>query len=169
MNKQQPDKTEFSALIEENQALLHKVTLVYANNAADRDDLFQEICLQLWRSYASFKQESQFATWMYRVSLNTAISLVRKRKNSPVVGSMDAEEPPVMEPATDNGDLELLHAAISKLRPIEKAIILLWLEEKDYEEIASIVGITKSNVSVRLVRIKRKLKELVQQSSGDKP
>jgi RNA polymerase sigma-70 factor (ECF subfamily) len=169
MKPQQQDKKKFSALIEKNQALIHKVTLVYANSPADRDDLFQEICLRLWRSYADFREESQFGTWMYRVALNTAISTVRKRKNSPVVHTLEVDKPIAAEPSTNTGDIELLYDAISKLSHIDKAIILLWLEEKGYEEIASIVGITKSNVSVRLVRIKRKLKELVSKTNGEKP
>jgi RNA polymerase sigma-70 factor (ECF subfamily) len=98
---------------------------------------------------------------MYRVALNTAISTVRKRKKNPVVHAIDVERTAAAEQSTSTGDIELLYDAISKLSPIEKAIILLWLEEKGYEEIASIVGITKSNVSVRLVRIKKKLKKLV--------
>ncbi len=169
MKPQQQDKKKFSALIEKNQGLIHKVTLVYANSPADREDLFQEICLQLWRSYADFREESQFGTWMYRVSLNTAISAVRKRKNSPVFRTLEVETPIVAEPSTDTRNVELLYDAISKLSPIERAIILLWLEEKGYEEIASIVGITKSNVSVRLVRIKKKLKELLSKTDEKKP
>lgn len=167
MKTPQRDKRKFIALIEENQALIHKVTLLYANSPADRDDLFQEICLQLWRSFADFKEESQFGTWMYRVALNTAISAVRRRKNRPAVRTLEVAEPIAAAPSTNTGDNELLYDAISKLNHIEKAIILLWLEEKCYEDIASIVGITKSNVSVRLVRIKRKLKELVSKTSGE--
>jgi RNA polymerase sigma-70 factor (ECF subfamily) len=168
MKPQYKDKKTFSALIEKHQALIHKVTLIYANSPADRDDLFQEICLRLWRSYADFRGESQFATWMYRVALNTAISTVRKRRRNPVVHAIDAEKPIAAEQPTSTEDIELLYEAISKLSPIEKAIVLLWLEEKGYEEIASVVGITKSNVSVRLVRIKRKLKNLISESSEKK-
>ena len=169
MKPQQQDKKKFSALIEKNQGLIHKVTLVYANSPADREDLFQEICLQLWRSYADFREESQFGTWMYRVSLNTAISAVRKRESRPVFRTLEVETPIAAERSTDTADIDLLYDAISKLRPVEKAIILLWLEEKGYEEIASIVGITKQNVSVRLVRIKKKLKELVSKTDEMKP
>ena len=169
MKPTQQDKKKFSALIEKNQGLIHKVTLVYANSPADREDLFQEICLRLWRSYADFREESQFSTWMYRVSLNTAISAVRKRKNSPVFSPLEVETPIAAEPSTNTAGIALLYDAISKLRPIEKAIILMWLEEKGYEEIASIVGITKSNLSVRLVRIKKKLKELISKTDEKKP
>ena len=106
MKPQQQDKKKFSALIQKNQALIHKVTLVYANSPADRDDLFQEICLRLWKSYADFREESQFCTWMYRVALNTAISTVRKRKNSPAVHTLEVEKLLAAEPSTNTGDIE---------------------------------------------------------------
>ena len=81
MKRQKSTKKEFSELIEKNQAIIHKITMVYANNRADREDLFQEICLQLWNAYPNFREEAKFSTWMYRVALNTAISSVRKEKH----------------------------------------------------------------------------------------
>ena len=80
--KQKQNKKAFSELIQKNQAIIHKITRVYENGWADREDLFQEICLQLWKSYPNFREEAQFSTWMYRVALNTAISNIRKTKNS---------------------------------------------------------------------------------------
>jgi len=160
MNKK-PNKKAFSELVEKHQAIIHKVTMVYANGRANREDLFQEICLQLWKSYPNFRSEAKFSTWMYRVALNTAISNVRKEIKNP-----DYEQLRETDKIEDDGSDEmekvtLLYRAISKLNRIDRAMILLWLEEKNYEEIASIMGTSKKNVSVKLVRIKRKLEELV--------
>ena len=164
MNPQKYNKKEFSELIQKNQGIIHKVTLVYTNSVVEREDLFQEICLQLWKSYPNFREEAQFSTWMYRVALNTAISNIRKKKNSFVFESMKDDNRLASEPLEEEEHIKMLYRAISKLNQIDKAIILLWLEEKNYEEIASIIGITKSNVSVKLVRIKRKLEELVNET-----
>jgi len=158
---QKPNKKAFSELIEQYQAIIHKVTMVYANGRADREDLFQEICLQLWKSYPNFREEAKFSTWMYRVALNTAISNVRKEKRSLLFEPLRDNDRITEEGNDEKDKVKLLYRAISKLNRIDKAIILLWLEEKNYEEIASIMGTSKNNVSVKLVRIKRKLEELV--------
>jgi RNA polymerase sigma-70 factor (ECF subfamily) len=169
MKPPKQSKREFSELVEKHQGLIHRVTLVYANSPADRDDLFQEICLQLWRSYGGFREESEFATWMYRVALNTAISSIRKKRGRPVFEALHVGDRAAPERPDDQGDFELLHGAIAELSPIDKAVILLWLEEKSYEEIASIMGITKSNVSVRLVRIKKKLRDRINKTIEQEP
>ncbi|MCG6187463.1 RNA polymerase sigma factor [Maribellus maritimus] len=161
MKKQKPNRKTFSELLEKNQGLIHKITLIYVDNPADREDLFQEICLQLWKSYPNFREESKFNTWMYRVALNTAVSNIRKTKNSFAFESMGNYKQIPAEPADDNEDILQLYRAVSKLNLIDKAIILLWLEEKSYDEIASVTGLTKSNVSVKLMRIKRKLEEMI--------
>ncbi len=155
------NKKAFSELIEKHQGIIHKVTMVYANGRANREDLFQEICLQLWKAYPYFREEAKFSTWMYRVALNTAISTVRKKKNGFSFEQLRETDRANEEGNDEKEKVKLLYQAISKLNRIDKAIILLWLEEKDYEEIASIMGTSKSNVSVKLVRIKRKLEELV--------
>jgi len=154
-------KKEFSELIEKYQAIIHKVTMVYTNGPADREDLFQEICLQLWRSYPNFREEAKFSTWMYRVALNTAISNVRKQKTDLHFEQLHNNDRMEAEPSDEKEQIQLLYRAISKLNQIDKAIILLWLDEKSYDEIASILGISKTNVSVKLVRIKRKLEEMI--------
>ena len=164
MKRQKSIKKEFSELIQKNQAIIHKITMVYVNGRANREDLFQEICLQLWKSYPNFRKESQFSTWLYRVALNTAISNVRKEKKSFSFEPLRETDKIVEVGDVEKEKIKLLYQAISKLNRIDKAIILLWLEEKNYEEIASIMGTSKKNVSVKLVRIKRKLEELVNQS-----
>ncbi|MDX8341382.1 sigma-70 family RNA polymerase sigma factor [Draconibacterium sp. IB214405] len=161
MKEQRSTKKEFSELIDKYQAIIHKVTRVYTNGPADRDDLFQEICLQLWRSYPGFREEAKFSTWMYRVALNTAISTIRKTKNDLHFEQLHDHDCVETEPSDEKEQVHLLYRAISRLNRIDKAIILLWLEEKSYDEIASILGISKTNVSVKLVRIKRKLEEMI--------
>jgi len=161
---QRSTKKEFSERIRDHQSIIHKVTMIYAYNPADREDLFQEICLQLWRSYPGFRGESRFSTWMYRVALNTAINNVRKNKNKPGLEQLNENVQIVEEVQLDLDQVRLLYRAISALNRIDKAIILLWLDEKSYEEIASIIGTTKSNVSVKLVRIKRRLEVLIKES-----
>ncbi len=161
MNVLKSKKKEFSQLIEKHQAIIHKVTLVYTNGPADREDLFQEICLQLWKAWPKFRAEAKFTTWMYRVALNTAISNVRKNRNVPGFEKLTDYDGALNEDREEAEQVKQLYKAISKLNRIDKAIILLWLDEKSYDEIASIVGTSKSNVSVKLVRIKRKLEELV--------
>ncbi|WP_321371097.1 sigma-70 family RNA polymerase sigma factor [uncultured Draconibacterium sp.] len=154
-------KKEFSELIEKHQAIIHKVTMVYTNGPADREDLFQEICLQLWRSYSNFREEAKFSTWMYRVALNTAISDIRKKNRDLHFEQLHDNDRIETEPSDEKEQIRQLYRAISKLNRIDKAIILLWLDEKSYDEIASILGISKTNVSVKLVRIKRKLEEMI--------
>lgn len=155
------NKTEFSELIEKHQAIIHKITMVYADGQLNREDLFQEICLQLWRSYPNFRNESKFSTWMYRVALNTAISDIRKKKTDIHFEQLHDNNRLQTEPSDEKEKVKLLHHAISQLNRIDKAIILLWLEEKSYDEIAAILGISKTNVSVKLVRIKHKLEEMI--------
>lgn len=157
--KMQKDKKEFVALLEENKGIMHKISLLYTSNPADKADLFQEMCLQLWRSYNSFRNDSQFSTWLYRVALNTAISQVRKKKVLDKDEYLNLYYHSTDSESHDNS--KIMFRAIAQLNKIDKALILLWLEEKKYEEIADILGISKSNVSVKLVRIKEKLSEII--------
>jgi len=159
--KQKQNKKVFSELIEKHQSIIHKISRVYENSRADREDLFQEICLQLWKSYPNFREEAKFSTWMYRVALNTAISNIRKSKKNLAFEPLRETDRIPDDSNIEKENVQLLYRTISKLNRIDKAIILLWLEEKNYEEIATIMGTTKTNVSVKLVRIKRKLEELV--------
>ena len=158
------DKTresEFLKLIREHQRIIHKTCFMYCHNRADKEDMYQEIVLQLWKSYASFRGWSEFSTWMYRVALNTAISMT-KRQNLFVETARKPVVPVIMEEADGmSEDIQLLYKAISHLNKVEKGIVLLWLEEKSYEEIGSIIGITTKNVSVKLVRIKSKLADII--------
>lgn len=157
-------KAEFLSKISENQGIIHKVTGIYCDNAEDRKDLFQEILIQLWRSYPSFKKQAKFSTWMYRVALNTAITAFKRNVRKPESKAVSSENFQLADEGYDyefEENLKLLHQAIKKLTGIEKSIILLYLEDKKYEEIAEITGITQNYVRVKMNRIKKKLKELI--------
>ncbi|WP_295125352.1 sigma-70 family RNA polymerase sigma factor [uncultured Chitinophaga sp.] len=155
---------EFMDLVNDHRALIFKVCNLYCQDAGSRNDLFQEIVLQLWKSYPSFRKQSAGSTWIYRVALNTAISNFRKQQKSPGSSSLDEMgfDIPDMHPsAMQQEQVDALYEAIQQLSEIEKAIILLYLDEKSYEEISAIMGITLSNVGVRLNRIKQKLTHLI--------
>ncbi|MBA4408183.1 MAG: sigma-70 family RNA polymerase sigma factor [Bacteroidota bacterium] len=157
---------EFLQIITENQGIIHKVCSIYCDLEEDRRDLFQEILVQLWKSYPSFRSESKFSTWMYRVALNTAITSFKKDKRQPDKTGVSFENLQLAEELYDSGtedQIKMLNQAVSNLTGIEKSIILLFLEDKKYEEIAEITGITQNYVRVKMNRIKKKLKLLMNQ------
>ncbi|MBW8324120.1 MAG: sigma-70 family RNA polymerase sigma factor [Prolixibacteraceae bacterium] len=157
---------EFLQIITENQGIIHKVCSIYCDLEEDRRDLFQEILVQLWKSYPSFRSESKFSTWMYRVALNTAITSFKKDKRQPDKTGVSYENMQLAEELYDSGvedQIKMLNQAVSNLTGIEKSIILLFLEDKKYEEIAEITGITQNYVRVKMNRIKKKLKLLMNQ------
>lgn len=155
---------EFLQIITENQGIIHKVCSIYCDLEEDRRDLFQEILVQLWKSYPSFRSESKFSTWMYRVALNTAITSFKKDKRQPDKTGVSYENLQLAEELYDldtEDQIKMLNQAVSQLTGIEKSIILLFLEDKKYEEIAEITGITQNYVRVKMNRIKKKLKLLM--------
>ena len=161
MEQVKRNKTTFCRLINENRGIIHKIAMVYTNTPDDRNDLFQAICLQLWKSFGNFNEQSEFSTWLYRVALNTAISDIRKKKRRIKYEPLRDIDKPQENQDVNRDRLRIMRRAITMLNRIDKALILLWLEEKSYEEIAQIVGMTTKNVSVRLVRIKKKLTGMV--------
>lgn len=161
-------KDEFIEMINQHRGILFKVSNLYCDAEEDRKDLFQEMVLQLWKAYPRFRAESAQSTWMYRIALNTSITRLRKEKREPGRRSLvdaDFEIPDFVSGTDLNGDLTLLKQAIEQLNEIEKAIIMLYLEEKSYQEISEIMGITKSNVGVKLNRIKSKLEKIIKKDS----
>ena len=150
----------FINAIKENQGLIYKVTLLYTNNLQDKEDLYQEIVFQLWKSYDTFNNYSKLSTWMYRVAMNTAIYNLKKNKKQ--IGTTSIEN--FVERFTDNKEnleeerIKLLHKHIQQLNLLEKGVILLYLEGKSHEEIGEIIGISISNVGTKISRIKMKLK-----------
>ncbi len=161
-------KDEFSALITQNQDIIHKVCNVYCPIPQDREDLFQEVVYQLWKSYNTFRGEAKFTTWMYRVALNTAITSFKKFKKQPPPREINEKILQYPEQTDDIFDerLKSLYESIAQLSDIEKAVIMLHLEEHSYQDIAKIMGITESNVGVKINRIKKKLKEILKKKEG---
>lgn len=144
--------------INDHLGIAHKVCRLYCQDQEDRADLLQEMLFQLWKSYPSFGERSSFTTWMYRVCLNTALTW-RKKSIRTNWESLSLSHQQIPEP-TDGPEEEqrqALFQAIATLSPLNKAIVLLYLDEVSYDEMATITGLTKSNVSVRLVRIKKEL------------
>lgn len=157
-------ENKFVKELEENQSIIHKVCRTYTNNEAAHKDLFQEITIQLWKAYPKFRGDSKFSTWMYRVAFNTAISLYRKSKRtietSEIYDNLKELEYKDYDDAQDK-QLKLLYQAIYSLNDIEKALALLYLEDKSYKEIANTLGISEVNARVKMNRTKTKLKNIL--------
>ncbi|WP_299703971.1 sigma-70 family RNA polymerase sigma factor [uncultured Pontibacter sp.] len=156
-------KEEFLDLIKQHQGIIHKICKLYRDSLENRQDLFQEIVYQLWKSYPKFRQESGVTTWMYRISLNTALASFRKQTTP--IKYTDSVPDLVEEQSSSNDGYEQLLIALKQLNEGERAVISLYLEDLSYKEISEIVGISESNVGVRLNRIKNKLKQLVKEHS----
>ena len=143
--------------------MLYKVCNVYCDNEVDREDLFQEIIIQLWKSYPKFRGDSKFSTWLYRIALNTAISDLRRQKKNVTVSGADqlpTEIEDIQYHKQKEEQLQQLHMAIAQLTEIEKAIVMLYLEDKSYDEMEDILGISQNNLRVKMNRIKEKLRKL---------
>lgn len=154
----------FVMQLEKNQNIVHKICRIYTNNPDAHKDLFQEITIQLWRAYPKFRGDSKFSTWMYRVALNTAITLYRKSKRA--IKTQDFES--VSFKITDNEyddttdqQLKLMYAAVKELNDIDKALVFLYLEDKSYKEIANTLGISEINARVKMNRAKDKLRKIL--------
>lgn len=157
------DEKAFIDLINEHQGLIHKVCIMYESDRDARNDLFQEIVLQLWRSFASFRGESKITTWMYRIALNTAISGYRKQNRKVPTEDLDDIHFNISEYSGDDNEENIarLQIAIRQLSDIERAMVMMALDEVPYEEIAETIGITQNNVRVRMNRIREKLRKLM--------
>ncbi len=154
----------FIQLLNEHQKIVHKVCNLYMDSYTDKEDLFQEITLQAWKAYGNFRGESKFSTWLYRVALNTAITFFRKEKKNAFIYSTD-NIPDISNNEQDpiEAKLKSMYIAISHLSKIDKAIVMLYLEDYSYAEISETIGITANNIAVKMNRIKIKLKEFTQQ------
>ncbi len=160
MNKDRTDK--FLDVVERNKGILYKVTNSYCRNFEDRKDLIQEIILQLWKSFENYDEKYKYSTWMYRISLNVAISFyrkenTRKRISNPLTPDIFNLKDTLKFDENET-NLGILNEIISRLNDLDKALILLYLEEKNYKEISEIIGITETNVATKISRIKDKLK-----------
>lgn len=154
---------EFLTRIEQHKGILYKVSKMYMDNPDDQQDLFQEIVLQLWKAYESFKGESQFSTWMYRVAINTSIVFLKKEKRKPDKYEIASENIKEEESDADYKENQLNHfyKAVQKLDKIDKAIIFYQLEGFSHREIGVNLGISEGNARVKLNRAKEKLKEII--------
>lgn len=150
----------FVSLIKEHERVIYKVCYLYANANAPLGDLYQEVVLNLWKAYPNFRGECKLSTWMYRIALNTCISFIRKEKNIPEIVSLTPEADRSEEVDETQVMLRQLYRMINRLGKLEKSIILLYLEEKSYEEISEITGLTLTNVATKLSRIKEKLRKM---------
>lgn len=156
-----PSDVFFKEFIEDNQATIYKICRVYANDAEELKDFVQEVTIQLWRSHEKFENRSKLSTWVYRVTLNVCLTLSKKRrKGFDTVSLLPTDIYDDVDEA-EREQVEALYQAIRKLKESERAIILLYLEDKSYKEIASILGITISNVGARVNRVKNQLKEII--------
>lgn len=150
----------FIQQLNENLGIAHKVGRIYFADDDDREDVLQEMMYQLWKSYPRFKGDSKFSTWMYSVCLNTAITYRKKIKKEKTESLSAMHYQMSDQPAASQDEsIRLLFEAIGTLSALNKAIIFLYLEDMSYDEIAAITGLSKSNVSVRLVRIKKELEK----------
>ena len=154
---------QFIDLLNQHQGIVYKVCNLYMDTPADREDLFQEITYQAFKAFKNFKGQAKFSTWLYRVALNTSITFYRKEKRLPDLLTFEL----LPEAQTDEADpieeqTQAMYKAIGNLSSIDKAIVMLYLEDYSYQEIGDMVGITANNVAVKMNRIKTKLKEQTQ-------
>lgn len=150
--------------MEEHQNIVHKVCRIYTDNQEAHNDLFQEITIQLWKAYPKFRGDSKFSTWMYRVGLNTAITLYRRNKKRIKTHTIDDVEFKVKSvdyDDTEERQLKLMYDAVHQLNDIEKALVFLYLEDKNYREISETLGISEVNARVKMNRVKSKLKTIL--------
>jgi RNA polymerase sigma-70 factor (ECF subfamily) len=153
---------QFETHLTENELLIYKVCRLYASSYADRQDLFQEIVIQLWKAFPKFNGQAKFSTWLYRVAINTAITGLRKQKDfmvsyEPAMLPQFMDDNPRFEEEEQSKEL---HKAIEQLNQVEKAIVMLYMEDKTYEEMEEILGITQGNLRVKMNRIKEKLRQI---------
>ena len=149
----------FSVMVQQNKTTIFTVCYMFSKDQEEVNDLFQEVLIRLWQGFDNYKGNSKERTWIYRVALNTCISFDRKkRRHNKKQVYMGDDLFGCNE--HDSQQTEVLHKRITRLRPLDRAIVLLWLEDISYEEIGSIIGITAKNVSVRLYRIREQLKNM---------
>lgn len=150
---------QFAKTVREHKSTIYTVCYMFSKDDDEVNDLFQEVLINLWKGYESFGHRSDIRTWIYRVALNTCISLDRKKRRTATVRlAMDINL--FEDRDEDTRQVDLLHKRIQRLQPFDRAIVLLWLEDLSYEEIGQIVGISTKNVSVRLFRIREQLKNM---------
>lgn len=156
-------EARFNQCVTAHDAMVRRICLGYAHTAQDLEDLYQDVLVNIWRGLPTFRADSSMRTWVYRIALNTCVSTLRVRSRQPIQTSLD-EVILVPDQSQEKKEaLKDLYECISSLGPIDKAIVMMWLDEYSYEEIADTVGIKRNNVATRLHRAKEKLKEKIKQ------
>jgi|ERR1700722_3500726 RNA polymerase sigma factor (sigma-70 family) len=156
-----PAQERFQGLMEEHKKILYKVCHAYCRNPGDRDDLAQEIIVQLWRSFSAFDERVRFSTWMYRTALNVAISFYRREsvRTRHVVSGDEHLLDAIDETANPSEEIQFLYDWIGKLDPLNKALVILYLDGNSYQEIADVLGISQTNVATKISRLKETLRQ----------
>ena len=162
-NSQAELEQAFIQMIRKNEKIIYKVCSFYVSEQSPIEDLYQETVLNLWKSFPKFRNESSFSTWIYRIALNSCISGIRKDSKHRRQVPLALSEEVAFEPDNMEEEIRELYRLIYQLKNVERAIILLWLEEKSYQEIAEITGLSLSNVATKLKRIKENLKTMSNQ------
>ncbi|QQV01486.1 RNA polymerase sigma factor [Chryseobacterium taihuense] len=155
---------EFLEKIEKHKGIIYKISKIYMDDQSDREDLFQEIIYQVWKAYSTFRGDSEFSTWLYRIALNTAIMFLRSEKRRSFITNDDFSDYRIKNEEYDDEkeeNLSKMYSAINKLNPIDKAFIFYYLENFSGKQIAEQMGISEGNVRVKMNRAKNKLKELL--------
>jgi RNA polymerase sigma-70 factor (ECF subfamily) len=156
-----PD-ADFLALLNKYRGVVQRVSRMYAANGSDREELVQEIVYQLWRSFPSFRRNAAPMTWVYRIALNTAITGLRRRSRRPVHVPIDAVDVPSRSASAGlDSRIDLLYRAIRRLGDVDRALVMCYLDELSYKQIADVLGLSETNVGVRLGRAKARLQDLV--------
>lgn len=157
MKETQSSDSQFMEMIRQNEGIIYKVTSFYADKEHPIGDLYQEVVLNLWKGYPSFRGESKYSTWIYRIALNTCVSFYRRSKKNVNYVDISMDVPDVVE---NNEQIQELYKLINRLGKIERALVLLYLDDKPYKEISEITGLSVTNVATKLSRIKDKLKQM---------
>jgi len=153
----------YTSSIQPHSGIIIKICRAYTDTQEDFEDYYQEVCLQIWKSRNNFKGQSEWSTWVYRLSLNVSMTLLKKRKNNQQYTASDLLVEEVSEESRAFADesLNQLYRGIRQLSEVDRAVILLYLEEKSYQEIADIIGTKPNNIGVRIKRIKERLKKIL--------
>ncbi len=158
-----PNEAAFLANLDAHKGILHKLARMYTNTEEDKQDLQQEIIIQLWKSFSTFKGECKFSTWMYRVAINTAITSLRNEKRKKITITQGTISEPIFEPynGTKDQQLEIFYQCVQLLKPVEKALVFYFMEGLTHKEIGKLLGISEVNARVKLNRTKEKLQEII--------
>ncbi|MBR6759737.1 MAG: sigma-70 family RNA polymerase sigma factor [Alistipes sp.] len=151
---------EFTKVVREQKDTIYMVCYMFSKDKAEVEDLYQEVLINLWKSFPKFEGRSSMRTWVWRIALNTCISIDRKKRRRKDSLPLKMDIDLYNDTDNDTRQIQMLHERINRLGVFDRAIILLWLENMSYEEIGAIVGISEKNVSVRLVRIREQLKNM---------